>query len=110
MSTMLTNSMGPMVNVYLLSVEGLSPRSYVGTRAAFFCVVNVMKIPMRIYGGSLGISMMPLALCLSLVAAVGVGMAKPIMMSMNERTFVILELAVVGFAGLRLCYLGLLEG
>jgi uncharacterized membrane protein YfcA len=106
-STMLTNSMGPMVNVYLLSVEGLSPRSYVGTRAAFFCVVNLMKIPMRIYGGTLGMSMAPLACFLSLVAAVGVGMAKPIMLNMNERTFVILELGVVAFAGLRLCYLGL---
>ena len=110
MSTMLTNSMGPMVNVYLLSVERLSPRSYVGTRAAFFCVVNVMKVPMRVYGGTLGMSMMPLASCLGLIAAIGVGMAKPIVMGMNERTFVVLELVVVAFAGLRLCYLGLVEG
>jgi hypothetical protein len=34
-------------------------------------------------------------------------MAKPIMLSMNERTFVILELGVVAFAGVRLCYLGM---
>ncbi len=106
-STMITNSMGPIVNVYLLSVEGLPPRSYVGTRAAFFCFVNVIKIPMRAAGGTLGMTMVPLACSLSLVAAAGVCMAKPIMLSMNERTFVVLELGVVAFAGLRLCYLGL---
>lgn len=106
-STMLTNSMGPIVNVYLLSVEGLSPQSYVGTRAAFFCFVNVIKIPIRVLGGTLGMTMVPLACGLSLVAMAGVCMAKPIMLSMNERTFVVLELGVVAFAGVRLCYLGM---
>ena len=106
-STMLTNSMGPIVNVYLLSVERLSPQSYVGTRAAFFCFVNVIKIPIRALGGTLGTTMVPLACGLSLVAMAGVCMAKPIVLSMNERTFVFLELGVVAFAGVRLCYLGM---
>ena len=106
-STMLTNSMGPMVNVYLLSIEGLSPQSYIGTRAMFFCFINVIKIPIRILGGTLGLSMLPLAFGLSLIAVGGVCLAKPIVLSMNERTFVILELGVVAFAGTRLCYLGL---
>ena len=106
-STMLTNSMGPMVNVYLLSIEGLSPQSYIGTRAMFFCFINVIKIPIRILGGTLGLSMLPLAFGLSLIAIGGVCLAKPIVLSMNERTFAILELGVVAFAGTRLCYLGL---
>jgi hypothetical protein len=106
-ATMLTNAMGPILNVYLLSVAELSPQSYVGTRAMFFCFLNMGKIPMRIVGGTLGMSMVPLILGLGIVSVVGVFMAKPIMLKMNENTFVKLELAVVLFAGVRLCYLGI---
>ena len=107
-ATMLTNSMGPILNVYLLSVRELSPQSYIGTRAMFFCFLNMGKIPMRFMSGTLGWPMVKVAAGLGIVSVVGVFCAKPIMMSMEERTFVRLELAVVAFAGLRLCYMGLL--
>jgi uncharacterized membrane protein YfcA len=106
-ATMLTNSMGPILNVYLLSVRKLSPTEYIGTRAMFFCFLNVGKIPMRFASGALGWSMIPLAMGLGLVSVVGVFCAKPIMLSMKEETFVKLELIVVAFAGLRLMWLGL---
>ena len=106
-ATMLTNSMGPILNVYLLSVRELSPQSYIGTRAVFFCFLNMGKIPMRFMSGTLGWPMIRVAFGLGLVSVVGVFCAKPIMMAMDERTFVRLELAVVAFAGLRLCYMGL---
>lgn len=106
-ATMLTNSMGPILNVYLLSVRQLSPQAYVGTRATFFCFINLGKLPMRFVGGTLGWLMMPVAAGLGLVSVVGVFLAKPIMMGMKESLFVKLELAVVAFAGLRLCYMGL---
>ena len=85
---MLTNSMGPILNVYLLSVAELSPQSYVGTRAMFFCFLNMGKVPMRIVGGTLGMSMMPLIMGLGVVSVLGVALAKPIMLGMNEGTFV----------------------
>ena len=106
-ATMLTNSMGPILNVYLLSVRELSPQSYIGTRAMFFCFLNMGKIPMRFMSGTLGWPMVKVAAGLGIVSVVGVFCAKPIMMAMEERTFVRLELAVVAFAGLRLCYMGL---
>ena len=106
-ATMLTNSMGPILNVYLLSVRELSPQSYIGTRAVFFCFLNMGKIPMRFMSGTLGWPMIRVAFGLGLVSVVGVFCAKPIMMAMDERTFVRLELAVVAFAGVRLCYMGL---
>lgn len=106
-ATMLTNSMGPILNVYLLSVAELSPQSYVGTRAMFFCFLNLGKIPMRVMGGTLGVAMLPLVVGLGLVSVLGVLLAKPIMLGMNEKTFVRLELGVVAFAGFRLCYLGI---
>ena len=108
-ATMLTNSMGPILNIYLLSVEQLSPQSYVGTRAMFFCFLNMGKLPMRIWGGTLGLPMLPLAVGLGLVSVLGVFLAKPIMMGMNEKTFVKLELGVVAFAGFRLCYMGMMS-
>lgn len=106
-ATMLTNSMGPLLNVYLLSVAKLSPQSYVGTRAMFFCFLNLGKLPLRIYGGTLGLPMLPLAAGLGVVALLGVFLAKPIMLGMNKNTFMKLELGVVAFAGMRLCYMGL---
>mmetsp|Transcript_18770 Transcript_18770/g.33775 ORF Transcript_18770/g.33775 Transcript_18770/m.33775 type:complete len:359 (-) Transcript_18770:469-1545(-) len=108
-ATMLTNSMGPILNVYLLSVAKLSPESYVGTRAMFFCFLNLGKLPLRVWGGTLGMPMVPLAAGLGAVAVAGVFLAKPIMLGMDENTFVKLELGVVAFAGLRLCYMGLLK-
>lgn len=105
-ATMLTNSMGPILNVYLLSVRELSPQSYIGTRAMFFCFLNMGKIPMRFMSGTLGWPMLKVAAGLGIVSVLGVFCAKPIMMAMEERTFVRLELAVVAFAGLRLCYMG----
>lgn len=103
-ATMLTNSMGPIVNVYLLSVRKLSPESYIGTRACFFCFVNVGKLPMRFAAGTLGWSMMPLATCLGMIAVVGVYFAKPIMLTFSEEMFVKLELWVVALAGLKLLF------
>lgn len=109
LATMLTNSMGPILNVYLLSIAELTPQSYVGTRAMFFCFLNVGKLPIRVMGGSLGLPMMPLAFGLGLVSVLGVFLAKPIMLSINERLFVKLELSVVAFAGFRLCYMGIMS-
>ncbi|CAJ1919686.1 unnamed protein product [Cylindrotheca closterium] len=101
-ATMLTNSMGPILNVYLLSVRKLPPESYIGSRAMFFCFLNVGKLPMRFVGGTLGWPMMPLAFGLGLVAIIGVYCAKPIMLSMSPDTFTKLELLVVVLCGFKL--------
>lgn len=105
-ATMLTNAMGPILNVYLLSVVGLSPTAYIGTRAMFFCFLNCGKLPMRFLSGTLALKMLPLAGFLGMVSVIGVMGAKPIMLSMSESNFVKLELAVVAFSGLRLCWMG----
>jgi uncharacterized membrane protein YfcA len=52
---------------------------------------------------------MPLACLLGAVSILGVYSAKPIMLSLSERNFVRLELAVVAFAGVRLLWIGLFE-
>ena len=42
-ATILTNSMGPMLNVYLLTLQ-LDPQVFVGTRATFFTAINALKV------------------------------------------------------------------
>ena len=107
-ATMLTNSMGPILNVYLLSIQRLSPSEYIGTRAMFFCFLNLGKTPMRFYAGVLGWPMIPLAVCLGFISILGVVCAKPIMLSMSEQTFVRLELMVIFIAGIKLFVQGVM--
>jgi len=106
-ATMLTNSMGPILNLYLLSIRKLTPTSFIGTRAMFFCFLNVIKLPLRFTAGTLGWPMIPLAAGLGCVAIIGVCFAKPIMLKIPEKVFVRLELLVVVFAGSRLLWVGL---
>lgn len=46
-TTMIGNAAGPVMSVYLLSA-GLPKRSFVGTSAWFFLLVNYMKIPLQV--------------------------------------------------------------
>ena len=48
-STMIGNAAGPIMSVYLLSVN-LNKNSFIGTAAWFFFIVNVVKLPLQIWG------------------------------------------------------------
>lgn len=48
----ITNNMGPLVNVYLISLE-LNRYASVGTRSAIFSSINVLKLGMRFYTGDI---------------------------------------------------------
>jgi len=106
-ATMLTNAMGPILNVYLLSIVKLNPSSYIGTRAMFFCIANLWKLPMRFISGTIEFRMLPLAFVLGLCSVLGVLCAKPILVRIPPKHFVTLELSVVALSGIRLCYMGL---
>lgn len=71
----ITNNMGPMLNVYLLSLD-LDKYALVGTRSAIFISVNAVKLSMRVFKGDLQCSDMPMACALGGVAAIGVVLAK----------------------------------
>ena len=107
---MLTNAMGPILNIYLLNVVQLSPSAYVATRALFFCVINAGKIPIGFMAGTLALPMMPLVSLLGAISVCGVMGAKPILLRIDADKFVKLELAVVAFSGLQLCWMGLFGG
>ena len=48
-STMVGNSAGPVMNVYLISMD-LPKTVFVGTAAWFFALVNVLKLPLQWWG------------------------------------------------------------
>jgi hypothetical protein len=48
-STMIGNAAGPIMSVYLLSMD-LKKKEFIGTAAWFFFIVNVFKLPMQIWG------------------------------------------------------------
>ena len=50
-ATVLTNSMGPMLDIYLLTLR-LEPFVQIGTRAAFFTLVNSIKVGVFLYSGN----------------------------------------------------------
>ena len=68
-ATVLTNSMGPMLDIYLLTQQ-LEPFVQIGTRAAFFTLVNTIKLVLFLWSGMLSPQL--LVLGAGLGAAVGV--------------------------------------
>lgn len=48
-STMIGNAAGPVMSVYLLS-ENMDKREFIGTAAWFFFIINILKMPLQIWG------------------------------------------------------------
>jgi uncharacterized membrane protein YfcA len=46
---MIGNAAGPIMGVYLLSMN-LPKREFIGTTAWFFFIVNLLKLPLQIWG------------------------------------------------------------
>lgn len=108
-ATILTNSMGPMLNVFLLTLK-LEPQVFVGTRATLFTVVNFLKIAQRIYLGSLKQDMLILGVKYGIVSVVGVFLSKMIVKRMSKSMFMKLEYTLMTYASLKLLDAGLALG
>jgi uncharacterized membrane protein YfcA len=48
-STMIGNAAGPVMSVYLLS-ENMDKKEFIGTAAWFFFIINILKMPLQIWG------------------------------------------------------------
>lgn len=108
-ATILTNSMGPMLNVFLLTLK-LDPQVFVGTRATLFTVVNFLKIGQRIYLGSLAMDMLTLGLKQGVVSIAGVFLSKLIVKRMSKSLFMKMEYTLMSYASLKLLDAGLALG
>ena len=105
-ATILTNSMGPMLNVYLLTLQ-LEPKAFVGTRATFFTAINTLKMAQRLYAGTLDGSMLRVGGAYGVLAVAGVFGSTAIIPRMSKALFMKLEYCVMTFAALKLIDAGL---
>eukprot|EP00929_Paragymnodinium_shiwhaense_P118604 TRINITY_DN90514_c0_g1_i1.p1 TRINITY_DN90514_c0_g1~~TRINITY_DN90514_c0_g1_i1.p1 ORF type:complete len:321 (+),score=59.54 TRINITY_DN90514_c0_g1_i1:98-1060(+) len=105
-ATILTNSMGPMLNVFLLTLR-LEPRVFVGTRATFFTCVNTIKLAQRLYAGTLSQGLILLGCAYGVLAIAGVWASKAVVRRMSKALFMKLEYGLMTFASLKLIHAGL---
>ena len=68
---MIGNAAGPIMSVYLLSMN-LQKNTYIGTTAWFFFIVNVFKLPLQIWGWH-NITLKTLSFNLILLPAIALG-------------------------------------
>ncbi|CAE8726265.1 unnamed protein product [Polarella glacialis] len=104
-ATILTNSMGPMLNVFLLTLK-LDPQVFVGTRATFFTIVNTIKLAQRLSTGTLSLDLVKVGILYGFVALFGVLVSKQIIKRMSKTVFVRLEYGLMTFASLKLIDVG----
>lgn len=97
-ATVLTNSMGPMLNIYLLTLK-LEPFVFVATRATFFTVVNTIKIIVLIHNGILSPPMLLLGAQLGTASVVGVLASKHIVKHLSRELFTKMEYCLMSYAG-----------
>ena len=70
-STMIGNAAGPVMSVYLLSMN-LEKNVFIGTTAWFFFIVNVFKLPLQIWGWH-NITLKTLEFNLLMLPAIAIG-------------------------------------
>jgi uncharacterized membrane protein YfcA len=97
-ATVLTNSMGPMLNIYLLTLK-LEPFVFVATRATFFTVVNAIKIVVLIHNGILSPPMLLLGMQLGVASVFGVLASKHIVKHLSRELFTKMEYILMSYAG-----------
>lgn len=105
-ATILTNAMGPMLNIFLLTLK-LEPTVFVGTRGTLFTVVNALKLAQRLQGGTLSADMVILGLKQGIISVIGVLIAKLIVKRMSKSLFMKLEYTLMTYASLKLLHAGL---
>eukprot|EP00035_Acanthoeca_spectabilis_P022964 m.446879 g.446879 ORF g.446879 m.446879 type:complete len:356 (-) comp19435_c0_seq1:276-1343(-) len=106
LATILTNSMGPLLNVFLL---GLMPKNeFIATRASFFTVINFIKVVTQLHAGNLDRRLLAVSAFQGCAAIVGVLCATHVMKYVSDTTFLKLEYTLMTAAALRLIISGLI--
>jgi uncharacterized membrane protein YfcA len=84
--TMVANIMGPLLDAYLLTLQ-LSKFEFVGTRAWFFILVNVVKVPLQLSAGNLDGETVKVGLRLGVLAIAGIGASRLLLRVISQRAF-----------------------
>jgi len=95
-TTMVANAAGPVMALYLLAMR-LPKLEFLGTGAAFFLVINWVKVPFIAQLGLINAESLKLNLWLLPAVAVGALLGRPVVERVNQKRF---ENVVLGLTGL----------
>ena len=102
-TTMVANAAGPLLVLYLLAMR-LPKLQFLGTSAAFFLLINWIKLPFIAQLGLINSSSLSLNLWLAPAVIVGGLLGRRIAQRINQRTFEMTVLALTSLATAKLLF------
>lgn len=100
-ATTVANAAGPVMNLYLLSMD-LPKDQFMGTGAWFFFLVNLVKVPIYIWQGMITLPSLLVDLCLLPGILLGALVGKRLYDRLPQRGFELTALTLTVIAGIRL--------
>lgn len=100
-TTMVANAAGPVMILYLLAMR-LNKLEFLGTGAAFFLLINWIKVPFAVQLNLINISSLGLNLWLLPAVAVGALLGRPVVERVNQKVFENAALLLAAGAVIRL--------
>jgi len=85
-TTMVANAAGPVMSLYLLAMR-LPKLAFMGTGAAFFLLINWIKVPFVLQLGLITPESLKLDLCLFPAVAFGALLGRPLIERIDQRLF-----------------------
>ena len=101
LTTMIANAAGPVMTLYLLAMR-LPKLEFLGTGAAFFLLINWIKVPCMTQLGVINVESLTLNLWLLPAVAAGALLGRPVVERVNQRLFENLALALAALATVKL--------
>ncbi len=102
-TTMVANAAGPVMSLYLLAMR-LNKLEFLGTGAAFFLLINWIKVPFIAQLGLINASSLTLNLTLLPAVAVGALFGRPVVERVNQKVFENTALALTCIAAVKLLF------
>jgi hypothetical protein len=100
-ATTIANAAGPVMNMYLLSMA-LPKEEFMGTGAWFFCIINLVKVPLFIYSGRITADTLSCDAWLLPGIFVGAMIGRQVFIHVPQRTFEVIVLALATVATIAL--------
>lgn len=100
-TTMVANAAGPVMTLYLLAMR-LPKLEFLGTSAAFFLLINWLKVPFIAQLGLINRESLTLNLWLLPAVALGALLGRPVVQRVNQKVFENAALVLAAAAAIRL--------
>ena len=102
-TTMIANAAGPVMTIYLLAMR-LNKLEFLGTGAAFFLLINWIKVPFIAQLGLINATSLSLNLHLLPAVALGALLGRPVVEKVNQKVFENAALALTALAVVKLLF------